>query len=81
MSVYIHDCNATNYSPSEVENVGLSPYTHAPVHPEVNGYRILARSCDLPFGVVTWHLPRQGVQRYRYKQYSMESVQCLYTRL
>ena len=37
MSVYIHDCNANNYSPGGMENVVGSPYTHAPVHPAVNG--------------------------------------------
>ena len=39
--------------PGGVGNVGWSPYTHAPVHPAVNGYWILARGCDLPSGVVT----------------------------
>ena len=57
-NIYIHDCNANNYYPGRVENVGRSPYTHAPVHPAVNGYRILARGCDLPSWVVIWHLPR-----------------------
>ena len=53
-----------------VENVGRSPYTHAPVHLAVNRYWILARGCDLPSGVVTWHLPRPGVQPCQYKGYT-----------
>ena len=89
MSVYIQDCNANNYSPGEVGNVVGSPYTHAPVHLVVNGYWILARGCDLPSGVVTWHLPGPGVQGCRYKGYTYDHnsivwslyVQCLYTRL
>ena len=46
-SVYINDCNANNYSQGRVENVGQSPYTPSPVHPAVNGYRILAWGGDL----------------------------------
>ena len=39
-------------------------------HPAVNGYRILARGCDLPSRIVTWHLPRRGVQGCQYKDYT-----------
>ena len=35
------------YSPGEAEKDGRSPYTHAPVHPAVNGYQVLVRGCDL----------------------------------
>ena len=72
MSAYIQDCNANNNSPGGVENVRRSPYTHAHVHSAVNGYRILDWGCDLPPGMVTWHLPRRGVQECRYKGYTRD---------
>ena len=44
------------------KNVGQSSYTHAPIHPAVNGYRMLTRVCDLHSRLVTWHLPRREVK-------------------
>ena len=60
----------------EWKNVGQFSYTHdpVPVHPAVNRYRILARGCDLPSGVVTWHLPRPGVQPCQYKGYTHDLI-------
>ena len=62
-----------------MENDVGFPYTHPHVHLVGNGYRILARGCDLPSGVVIWHLPRLGVQGCRYKGYTHDLTSILWS--
>ena len=77
--VYIQDCNANNYSLGGVENVGQSPYFHAPVHPAVNGYWILVWGGDLaPASARCARVPIQKLYGQS-QQYSMGSVQDLCT--